>query len=147
MCTRGRKMNRRSWSLLACLVVAGGAIAQPKQQPADKDPPAVVELFEDNAAFFIEHLHNHGAPDGTIIEKNDQSFFSGTCSLAVTEFQKFNTQLPGWNYKIVENPQPGQYRYLRFAWKRTEAPGIMLQLHARTSAWHRSYTGKISQQT
>ena len=104
-------------------------------------------LFEDDAAWLIENLHNHGAPDGTIVERNDQVFFSGVCSVAVTEFQKFNMQMPGWQFKIAENPGPGEYRYLRFAWKRTEAPGIMLQLHARSGAWHRYYAGTLTKQT
>jgi outer membrane protein assembly factor BamB len=30
--------------------------------------------------------------------------------------------VPNWDFEIVENPQPGQYRYLQFAWKMS-APG------------------------
>jgi len=29
----------------------------------------------------------------------------------------FGTAMPNWDYEIDENPQPGQYRYLKFAWK------------------------------
>jgi WD40 repeat protein len=31
----------------------------------------------------------------------------------------FGHAVPNWCFEIVENPQPGQYRYLRFAWKAT----------------------------
>lgn len=29
--------------------------------------------------------------------------------------------VPNWNFEIAENPQPGQYRYLQFAWKANSA--------------------------
>ena len=29
----------------------------------------------------------------------------------------FGHALPNWDFEIVENPQPGQYRWLQFAWK------------------------------
>ncbi len=29
----------------------------------------------------------------------------------------FGHAVPGWDFEVVENPQPGQYRWLQFAWK------------------------------
>lgn len=42
----------------------------------------------------------------------------------------FGHALPNWDFEIAENPQPGQYRYLEFAWKATspETKGITLQI-------------------
>jgi hypothetical protein len=38
--------------------------------------------------------------------------------------------VPNWNFEIVEVPQPGQYRYLQWAWKALspEVKGATLQL-------------------
>lgn len=42
----------------------------------------------------------------------------------------FGTALPNWDFEIVEDPGPGQYRYLQFAWRAAapETKGIALQL-------------------
>jgi hypothetical protein len=42
----------------------------------------------------------------------------------------FGHTLPNWDFEIVENPQPGQYRYLQFAWRTLaqETRGVALQL-------------------
>jgi hypothetical protein len=33
----------------------------------------------------------------------------------------FGHAIPNWDFEIAEKPEPGQYRYLRFAWKATSA--------------------------
>jgi hypothetical protein len=139
------------------IVQDGGAIGVPNIAAAPKKDgnlapspvewdkkPAVVELLEDGADFFIDNLDNPGANDASVAARSERTVFSGTCALSVTPFQRFAVQLPGWNFKIAENPGPGEYRYLRFAWNRTEAPGIMLQIHARPRSWHRYYAGTLS---
>jgi hypothetical protein len=131
--------------IVMSLLIASFVFAQ--FEPEDEKPSAVKELFEDDPDFFIDNLHNDGAADGSIAERNERVFFSGTCSLMVSEFQRFNSQMPGWAFSIVEHPKPGQYRFLRFAWKRTEAPGIMLQLHAQPGVWHRYFAGNITKRT
>jgi hypothetical protein len=42
----------------------------------------------------------------------------------------FGHALPDWDFEIAENPGPGQYRYLQFAWKATspQTRGITLQI-------------------
>lgn len=42
----------------------------------------------------------------------------------------FGHAVPNWDFEIAENPEPGQYRYLRFAWKATapETTGMSLLL-------------------
>jgi hypothetical protein len=39
-------------------------------------------------------------------------------------------RIPGWQYRIVESPAPGEYRYLRFAWKSCGGQGVMIELAA-----------------
>jgi RNA polymerase sigma factor (sigma-70 family) len=110
----------------------------------DRPQAAVVELLEDNADFFLENLDNNGGSDASVAAREERTHFSGTCSLSVTSFQRYRTQMPRWLYRIAENPRPGEFRYLRFAWKRTEAPGIMLQLQAHPRKWLRYYAGDVS---
>jgi hypothetical protein len=46
-------------------------------------------------------------------------------------FQKpVGHSLPNWDFEIVENPAPGQYRYLQFAWRALspDTKGITLQV-------------------
>src|SRR5205823_13403669 len=70
--------------------------------------------------------------------------FSGAFSLSVTPFQRYRTNLPGWHHQIAEDPQSGEYRYLRFAWKRTEGEGILLQFLIPPKSWKGYYAGTLS---
>ena len=108
---------------------------------------SVAELLEDNTAFIIGKLNNPGANDGSRAVQNEEVHFSGKAALEVTPFQRYQPNMPNWRYQIAEMPALGQYRYVRFAWKRTVGPGIMLQLHASPNAWHRYYAGTVSDQT
>lgn len=137
---------RHPLGLLVALVLSNAALAQ--QVEGDKELPAVATLFEDDADFFIENLSNPGVlKDASVVDRDVNSVYSGTCSLSVTPFQRFGLGLPGWRFKIAENPEPGEYRYLRFAWKRMLGDGIMLQLFASPKTWHRYYAGTISEHT
>ena len=46
----------------------------------------------------------------------------------------FGHVVPNWDFEIAENPQPGQYRYLQFAWKAAspQTTGLALSLQG---AW------------
>ncbi len=88
-------------------------------------PAAVVTLFDDEHAF-AEQLTEG---DGTATLVTDDRH-CGTAALRVTPPQRFSPRLPGWEYRIAENPQPGEFRYLRFAWKSSQAQGIMIELAA-----------------
>jgi outer membrane protein assembly factor BamB len=41
----------------------------------------------------------------------------GQAGVAPTWQQQFGHTIRNWDFEIAENPQPGQYRYLQFAWK------------------------------
>jgi hypothetical protein len=108
---------------------------------------AVAELLEDNIAFIIDNLNDPGVNDGSKAYPNEEVHFSGKAALVVTPFQRYQAAMPNWRYQITEHPNLGQFRYLRFAWKRTVGPGIMLQLHALPKTWHRYYAGAVSEKT
>jgi hypothetical protein len=60
--------------------------------------------------------------------------YSGKYSLRIAQDQKFNPSLPNLGVKIRENPGPGEYRYIRFAWKKMGGNSICLQLN-HDGAW------------
>jgi hypothetical protein len=109
------------------------------------DGPPLIELFEDDTTSLIDNLNNNGGNDASVAARQERAPYSGTAALSVTPFQRYNRAMPNWRFRIVENPGPGEYRYLRFAWKRTDGPGIMLQLFALSGGWqHRYYAGALS---
>lgn len=88
-------------------------------------PPSALTLFDDDRGF--PSLLNEGNGTATVVTDDK---FSGTAALAITPPQRFAERIAGWNHRIVERPQPGEYRYLRFAWKAPQAQGVMLELAA-----------------
>ena len=106
-------------------------------------PPGVATLFDDDLSF--ARLLNQGA--GTArMDATDP--FTGQVSLAIGSPQRFSDRIPGWEYPIRENPQPGEFRYLRFAWKSRGGTGPMIELAAE-GLWpeaeeplRRYYSGK-----
>ncbi len=88
-------------------------------------PPSALILFDDDREF--PSLLNEGGGTATLVASDK---FCGTAALAITPPQRFSGRIAGWNHRIVERPQPGEYRYLRFAWKAPQAQGVMLELAA-----------------
>ncbi|HEV3075637.1 MAG TPA: HEAT repeat domain-containing protein, partial [Thermoanaerobaculia bacterium] len=86
-------------------------------------------LFDGDAAF----ARTLGEGEGKAVVTSDESF-AGKSSLRISPPQRFSPRIPGWDYRIVEKPGPGEYRYLRFAWKAPGATGVMLEL-ADNGAW------------
>ena len=91
--------------------------------------PGTVTLFEDDPS--LVELLDEGS--GTArLDTSDR--YSGKASLLVTPPQRFSARIPGWEYRIAENPAAGEVRYLRFAWKSRDGKGVMLEL-AADGAW------------
>jgi putative heme-binding domain-containing protein len=88
-----------------------------------RSSPRTLILFDDDPAF--AQALNGG--DGTATVTTEDKFTGRAC-LRVTPPQRFSPRIPGWNYKIVEKPAPGEYRYLRLAWKTPKGRGVMLEL-------------------
>ena len=94
----------------------------------EKFPAGVVCLLEENAAELLPKLTNpQGDPGEGQVEK--EIVFSGQSAVKITILQRYCNFIPGWAYRITENPKEGEYRFLRFAWKSDGLTGIMLQLH------------------
>ncbi|MHB0959737.1 MAG: PVC-type heme-binding CxxCH protein [Pirellulaceae bacterium] len=87
--------------------------------------PPVLVLFDDDRNFPALLAEGEGAA-----RLATDDVHHGAASLAIGPPQRFSALLPGWQYPIVENPGPGQYRYLQFAWKQTHGEGVMLELAA-----------------
>jgi len=69
----------------------------------------VITLFEDDESF-IDQLSRQDTP--TNIENEEKDVFYGKIAIKVSapqgsvanNVQRYNPNIPGWNYKIVENP-------------------------------------------
>ncbi len=99
------------------------------RQMLGTDDPSELVLFDDEAQF------------PTLLEEGDgaarlvtDDCYRGAAALAVRPLQRFSAAIPGWQYRITEHPGPGEYRYLRFAWKQAGGDGVMLEL-AADGAW------------
>jgi len=85
--------------------------------------PAQVMLFDDEPAFVAQLDQGEGR---ATLETADR--FAGQASLRMAPPQRFSLNIPGWQYRIAEHPAPGEYRYLRFAWKSCGGHGVMIEL-------------------
>ena len=88
-------------------------------------PSDVVVLFEDEPDFPALLTEGNGRA-----RAESADVFSGKVALAVSPPQRFSPRLPGWQFPIRENPGPGEFRYLRYAWKQHAGDGAMLELAA-----------------
>src|SRR5688500_9882508 len=95
-------------AILLCLNgFGGGAVAA-----AERLPAGVACLLEENAAELLPQLSNPGGDlgDGEV-EKAE--VFAGQSAIEITNYQRYFNLLPGWAFRIAENPAEGEYRYLR----------------------------------
>lgn len=92
-------------------------------------PEPVTVLFEDQPQFLAALTSGNG--NSRLIA---DGAFSGKAALGITPLQRDGVKIPGWNYVIRERPQPGEYRYLRLAWKKRGEGSVMIEL-AANGAW------------
>lgn len=108
-----------------------------KVVPGEPPPPGQpLAIFEDDEKF-VSYLSKGGGQ----ISLETQEKYSGTASIKVTPDQRYNETVPNLNVKIRENPAAGEYRYLRFAWKKKGGATICLQLN-HDGAWGVGGSGK-----
>ena len=108
-----------------------------------RQPPTRRMLFDDSLGF--ANLLKEGGGTAAVVSDHKHS---GTSSLLVTPPQKYSARIDGWSFRIRENPEPGEYRYLRLAWKAPRASGVLVEL-AHNGSWpppdspeRRYYSGK-----
>ena len=92
--------------------------------PAPPAPSPVVKLRLEGVRF-----GRPGAPD--VLSGVDLDVFAGKAALRVGAMQRFNSAVKDWDFQIAEKPMEGEYRYLRFAWKKIGDGPMMLQFHTR----------------
>jgi outer membrane protein assembly factor BamB len=100
------------------LVFHGEVLGASHPDVIAKRPVAV--LFDEKESD-LNALKHHGRPFSF---RYDDAYSGGKC-LALTSAGQteaaweppFGHSVPNWDFEIVENPQPGQYRWLQFAWK------------------------------
>jgi hypothetical protein len=114
-------MRYATFPALIAVFFAGIAAAEPL-------PKGVACLLDENGAELLPLLTNSSG-DGGEGEVEGTVVFSGKSAIKITAYQKYFNFLPGWAYRIAENPKEGENRYLRFAWKGEGLSGIMLQFH------------------
>src|SRR5205814_1386512 len=85
--------------------------------------PGLLPLFEDDRDFALQLSQGGGAA-----EVVTGAAFSGTSELRILPKERSNPNLPNLQASIRETPLLGEYRYLRFAWKKTGGSRICLQL-------------------
>ncbi len=85
--------------------------------------PSLVTLFEDDPEFagWLDQGNGKVAITG-------EGCYSGKASLAVTGPTCYSPRIPGWKYPIAEHPGPGEFRYIRFAWRTRGGEGVMLEM-------------------
>ncbi|MBW3540615.1 MAG: c-type cytochrome [Planctomycetes bacterium] len=94
-----------------------------------RQPPSRLMLLDDDPA--LAAALNEGA--GTAAFVADDKFV-GRAALRVTPPQRYSPRIAGWSFRIRKEPSPGEFRYLRFAWKADGAHGVMIEL-ADNGAW------------
>jgi hypothetical protein len=92
----------------------------PRPESADE----LLALFEDQPEFAASLTEGGGQAEVTTDDK-----YSGAASIRVTPDQRYNPALPGLGVKIREHPAAGEYRYLRFAWKKQGGQIVCLQIN------------------
>ena len=93
----------------------------PGEKPPGEPPLAI---FEDGPEF-VANL-NQGAGQATLLPEDK---YSGTASVKVTPDQRYNPALPGLGVKIREKPGDGEYRWLRYAWKKKGGSQVCFQIN------------------
>ena len=89
------------------------------------------ENYDDDFAHFIGGSH---------VASKSSDAYRGRESLFVQPLQLAIQHIPGWAYKIVENPSaPDEFRYITFAWKKDGGTGIQLQIHGNQNWWNYRY--------
>jgi hypothetical protein len=86
-------------------------------------PPGIAPLFDESGEL-ISHL-SEGEGQLSLSETEPQH---GARSLRLTSGDRSNAAVPNFKFAISEHPRLGEYRFLRFAWKKNSGTRIGFQL-------------------
>jgi len=114
--------------ILAAAILSATAVAQTPYVAPKADGPVVTLLDENPEPLFPLLTNPVGGEPGTVAMES-QDAFCGVDAVRVTPVQKYQSNIPGWSFKIVEKPQAEEYRFVRFAWRKSGGSGVMIQLH------------------
>jgi len=78
----------------------------------DAGAPNRVVWFDENLELIAALNQGGGA-----VEWSATEHYARAGCLRVTPVGRYAAKIKGWRYRIRENPGPGEYRYLRLAWK------------------------------
>ena len=92
-------------------------------------PESVAVLFEDEEHFLSALTSGNGKA-----RLVTDDVFKGKAALGMTPLQREAATVPGWNFKIREQPKTGEFRFLRFAWKKRGEGSVMIELSS-TGKW------------
>ena len=92
----------------------------PGEKPEADQP---LKVFEDEGEFVAQLTQGEGTAKLAI-----DRVYSGQASIKIIANEKSNANLDGFAYEICEKPRPGQYRFLRFAWRKLAGQTICLSL-------------------
>lgn len=111
--------------LVELFQIADGAAARIEWRGTSllESDPRTVCLFDDEPRF-IEQLN---AGDASARFVTDDKY-SGAGSVRLTAGERENPNINGWNYGVRTNPDLGEFRFIRFAWKRPEGRRRALHL-------------------
>ncbi len=91
-------------------------------------PTSAQVLIEDDPAIIQALIEGDGSAR---LDRQDRT--SGAASLIV-DGQKSAAKIGAWAFPIRQHPQAGEYRFLRFAWKKRGGGGLMIEA-ARDGHW------------
>lgn len=99
-----------------------------------------VWLFNENADF-LKHIGT--LQEGCQLSISEDDVASGEKALRLTYKQAYSTHIPGWGFRITKKPRKGEYRYLRYAWKKVGGKQIMMQL-VNSGSWGLRYAAGLN---
>jgi len=88
-----------------------------------RTPPTEIVLVDEDPRFAAALTEGEGTAR---FVRGDA--MRGELCLEVTPPQRYAARIDGWEFPIREHPGPGEFRYLRFAWKSDAATGVMIEL-------------------
>jgi hypothetical protein len=122
------------------IVFHGDIVGNSHPDAAAKKPVAVLFDEQDDIKHCLIHSQNG------LDFQFDRAYAGGRCfhlragSTAIALFQHpFGHVISHWNFDIAEYPQPGQYRYLQFAWRAISPNSSGITLGVSGDGWNAGF--------